>query len=132
MEQECKVCGEINEVDEGTIFYTCPKCLQNKVEPKPDESRLLTDAEIEVAGEFQFVPPDGGRYNVGALLRKGRGIAKAQLAKDEARIEALISICEALIREVEVHTTKRDLGMKELVARARNVIATYTSKEKEG
>ena len=46
---------------------------------EPDQSsRLLTDDEIHTAGEFQFVPPEGGRYGVVSLLMKGRNIAKAQ------------------------------------------------------
>lgn len=43
MDKECKVCGEINDVGEGTIFYTCDKCLNN--EPKPS-GRLLTEKEL--------------------------------------------------------------------------------------
>ena len=62
----------------------CEGC--QKFEPKPDQSRLLTNKEIVDAKELAL----SGKVTYSGEM----AIAKAQLAKDDARIEALIEACK--------------------------------------
>ena len=65
-----KIAGEINQL----------------YEPQPDQSRLLTNKEIVDAKELAL----SGKVTYSGEM----AIAKAQLAKDDTRIEALIEACK--------------------------------------
>ena len=90
--QECEYCDGLGEIDlrdnsPRTVDYkTCEVC-KGTGKPQPDQSsRLLTDEEIKTI------------YNCWSITNLQSDIlcqrvAKAQLAKDEARIEALIEAC---------------------------------------
>ena len=69
------------------IYPKCPKCNGvGTIEPQPDQSRLLTNKEIVKAKELAL----SGKVTYSGEM----AIAKAQLAKDEAHIEALIEACK--------------------------------------
>ncbi len=74
-------------VNHGSNGYQQDECPTCKGTSKPDQSsRLLTNKEIVKAKELAL----SGKVTYSGEM----AIAKAQLAKDDARIEALIEACQ--------------------------------------
>lgn len=130
MDKECKVCGEINEVDENTIFYTCSKCKLSSptgklFEPKPS-GRLLTDLKVSIEERTKnCVGADYGsiKENLEWLVAKTASIKNAEclgliferhkeylLTLSEAETECQARI-EALIEEIRTRIVNMDYSL---------------------